>query len=205
MSETATAYRLAVADPERLLELDAEAPEVLRRHFDLIRQGVRRIPGVPPEAAEAGFETAPTLRALALKPQLFYSWFLTEYHSAKEGEVDSATKELLAVAVSKRTEQDETVLCTPYHGGAARLEGAGDDEVVIAEDFERRGHELPEEQRAVIAFGLKAAYSPTTVTDEDVEELRGLGLSDPALVEIVSTALIAYNLAVVNQVFDLRL
>lgn len=205
MTETATAYRITPADPERLLELDAEAPDVLRRHFELIRQGVRRIPGVPAEAAETGFETAPTLRALALKPQLFYSWFLTEYHSAKEGEVDSVTKELLAVAVSKRTEQDETVLCTPYHGGAARFEGAGDEEVAIAEDFERRGHELPERRRAVIAFGLKAAYAPTEVTDEDVEELRALGYGDAALVEIVSTALIAHNLAVVNQVFNLTL
>lgn len=203
--QTATGHRIAIADPDRLLELDREAPATLRRHFDLIRRGVSSIPGIPPEAADTGFETAPTLRALALKPSLFYSWFLTEYHSAKEGDVDSSTKELLAIAVSKETEQDETVLCTPYHGGAARFEGAADDEVAIAEDFERRGHELPEEKRAVVAFGLKAAYRPTEVTDEDVEGLRDLGLDDAALVEIVSTALIAHNLAVVNQVFNLSL
>lgn len=196
-------YRIDIAPPEEIDRLDREAPPVLRRHFDLIRGGLRHIPGLPPDAAL--IEDAPTLRALALKPDIYYAWFLTEFHSGKQGEVDSATKELLAIAASARNEADENVLCTPYHAGAARFEGADDTAVAIAQDFDRRKHELPERERLIVAFGLKAAYEPRSVTDEDVAAVKRLGLSDAALVEIVSTALIAYNLSALNQVFDLSL
>jgi AhpD family alkylhydroperoxidase len=196
-------HRIGIATPEEIDRLDREAPAVLRRHFELIRDGLRHIPGLPPDAAR--IEDAPTLRALALKPDIYYAWFLTEYHSGKQGEVDSATKELLAIAASARNEGDENVLCTPYHTGAARFEGADDEAVAIAQDFERRKLELPERQRRIVEFGLKAAYEPRLVTDDDVASIKALGLSDAALVEIVSTALIAYNLSAVNQVFDLRL
>lgn len=195
--------RIAIAPKEEIDRLDREAPPVLQRHFELIRQGLRHVPGIPPDAAK--IEDAPTLRALALKPDIYYAWFLTEYHSAKEGEVDSATKELLAIAASARNEGDENVLCTPYHAGAARFEGAADDWVAIAQDFDRRKNELPERERTIVEFGLKAAYQPRDVTDADVDRVRALGLSDAALVEIVSTALIAHNLSALNQVFDLTL
>jgi uncharacterized peroxidase-related enzyme len=203
MATTYSPYRIAIAPPERIAELDEHATAPLRRHFELIRQGLRHIPGLPPDAAR--IEDAPTLRALALKPDIYYAWFLTEFHSGKEGEVDSATKELIAIAVSARNEGEENVLCTPYHAGAARFEGAQDDWVDIAQDFERRKGELPEHQRTIVEFGLKAAYEPTEVTDVDVQRLRELGLSDEALLEVVSTALIAYNLSALNRVFDLRL
>ena len=195
--------RISLAERSEIDRLDREAPPALRRHFELIRQGLRHIPGVPPDAAR--IEDAPTLRALALKPDIYHAWFLTEYHSAKEGEVDSGTKELLAIAASGRNEGDENVLCTPYHVGAARFEGAEDEAVSAAQDFERRKGELPERQRTIVEFGLKAAYEPRSVTDADVAAVRALGLSDAALVEIVSTALIAYNLSALNQVFDLTL
>jgi uncharacterized peroxidase-related enzyme len=200
---TKTTQRITIAPTSEIDRLDREAPPVLQRHFDLIRQGLRHIPGVPPDAAR--IEDAPTLRALALKPDIYYAWFLTEYHSGKEGEVENATKELLAIAASARNEADENVLCTPYHAGAAVFEGAEDTAVAIAQDFERRKHELPERQRVIVEFGLKAAYEPRAVTDADVERVRALGLSDAALVEIVSTALIAHNLSALNQVFDLTL
>lgn len=202
-SAVTSTYRIDIALPEEIDRLDREAPPVLRQHFDLIRGGLRHIPGLPPDAAR--IEDAPTLRALALKPDIYYAWFLTEFHSGKQGEVDSATKELLAIAASARNEADENVLCTPYHAGAARFEGADEAAVAIAQDFERRKHELPERQRLIVEFGLKAAYEPRRVTDEDVAAVKRLGLSDAALVEIVSTALIAYNLSALNQVFDLSL
>jgi uncharacterized peroxidase-related enzyme len=203
MTTPTTTHRITIAPTSEIDRLDGEAPPVLQRHFELIRQGLRHIPGVPPDAAR--IEDAPTLRALALKPDIYYAWFLTEYHSGKEGEVENATKELLAIAASARNEADENVLCTPYHAGAAVFEGADASAVAIAQDFERRKDELPERQRIIVEFGLKAAYEPRAVTDEDVERVRALGLSDAALVEIVSTALIAHNLSAINQVFDLTL
>jgi alkylhydroperoxidase family enzyme len=52
-------------------------------------------------------------------------------------------------------------------------------------------------------LGLKAAVAPREVTDEDVQRARRHGISDAALVELVSAALIAYNLAALNQTFNL--
>jgi alkylhydroperoxidase/carboxymuconolactone decarboxylase family protein YurZ len=197
--------RIQLADPQRLVEIESEAPESVKQHLQLVREGVKKIPGVTPDVAEQGYKTHPTLLALALKPQIFYSWWLMEYHSGKEGEVDSATKELLGVAVSSRTEEAGHGVCTPYHGGAARFEGATDDAVAIAEDFETRKHEFPDKLRTTIEFGLKVAYDPRGVTDEDIEGVRGFGYSDAALIEIVSTALIVYDLVALNQVFDLKI
>jgi alkylhydroperoxidase family enzyme len=197
--------RIQLADPQRLHEIERDAPESVKKHLQLVREGVKRIPGFPADQVEQGYETHPTLRALALKPQIFYAWWMMEYHSGKEGEVDSATKELLGVAVASHTEEAGGGVCTPYHAGAARFEGASDDTVAIAENFETRKHELPADVRTTIEFGLKAAFDPRAITDEDIESIRALGYTDAALIEIVSTALIVYDLVALNQIFDLKI
>lgn len=195
-----TQFRITPASPEALHSLEDTVPPELKEHFDLIKGGLEAIPGVPAEA----FYSAVTLRTLALKPDIFKSWFLTEYHSAKQGEVPSSHKELLATLVSLEIEEDETPACGPYHIGAARFEGADEDTIRGVTDFRTNRDQLPEELRVFLEFGLKAATKPKEVTDADVERIRGYGYSDEALVEIVSTALIAYNLASLNQVFNLE-
>lgn len=194
-------FRITPAPPEALREIEADISPELKEHFELIKGGLEAIPGVPAEA----FYGAVTLRTLALRPDIFESWFLTEYRSAKkEGEVPAATKELLAMLVSIEIEGDETPACGPYHAGAARFEGADPELVERVQQFHVAKDQLPEDLRVVLDFGLKAATRPKEVTDADVEAIRRNGYSDAALVEIVSTALIAYDLAALNQIFDLR-
>lgn len=194
-----TPFRIQPAAPDALREIEDTASPALKAHFDLIKQGLEAIPGVPGEAIYG----AVTLRTLALRPELFESWFLTEHHSVKNGEIAKSTKELLAAVISWRNEGDETPTCAPYHEGAARFEGAEEAAITGTRDWDAVRLELPEEVRDIVDFGIKAAFAPRDVTDDDVEHVRRHGLSDAALVELVSAALIAYNLSALNQVFNL--
>lgn len=199
-ARVADTFRIQIADADVLRQLESEAVPELQEHFDLIKEGLVAIPGVPAEA----FYSAVTLRALALKPDIFYSWFLTEYHSVKRGEIPSHIKELLAVIVSYINEEEENAACAPYHAGAARFEGASEEEIRSVLAYESGSNALDEEARTVIDFGIKAAYHPKEVTDADVEAVKALGYSDAAIVELVSASLIAYNLSALNQVLNLR-
>ncbi len=197
---TTTTFRLTPAPPETLRDLEASGPDDLRNHFELIRNGLEAIPGVPGEAIYG----AVTLRTIALRPEIFTHLFLTEHHAAKRGTVDRGVKELVSLLVSERIEGDETPACAPYHAGAARFEGAASESVDVVRDFDRRKHELDPPVRDAVEFATTAAIDPRAVTDADVKRLRGHGYDDAQLVELVVTALIAYTLAAVNQVFDLR-
>lgn len=197
---TTTTFRITPAEPDVLRDLESSGPEELRQHFDLIRSGLEALPGVPGEAIYG----AVTLRTIALRPDVFTHLFLTEHHAAKQGTVDRGVKELISLLVSERIEGDETPACGPYHAGAAAFEGATSDAVDIVRDFERRGHELDPAVRDAVDFAATAATDPRAITDEDVRRIREHGYDDGQLVELVSTALIAYTLAAVNQVFDLR-
>lgn len=194
-----TPFRITPAEPQTLRAIEDDASPPLKAHLDLIKQGLETIPGVPGDAIYG----AVTLRTLALRPELFESWFLTEHHSVKHGEVESATKELLAAVISWLNEGDETPTCAPYHEAAARFEGADESAIAIARDWSTAADAVPERVRTIVDFGVKSAFRPTDVTDADVESVRALGISDAGLVEIVSAALIAYNLSALNQVFNL--
>lgn len=193
-------FRVQIAEPDALRQIEKDAPSDLKHHFDLIKKGLEAIPGVPGEA----IYHAVTLRALALKPSIFTSWFLTEYHSVKQGEVPSKVKELLATIISGINEEDECQACTPYHAGDARYEGASEAEIRAIARYEEEKEALDSATRRIIDFGIKSAFHPREVTNEDVAGIRDLGYSDAAIVEIVSSALIAYNLSALNQVLNLR-
>lgn len=201
MSEaTKTRFRIQIGDPKDLREIESNAPVDLKNHFELIKKGLETIPGVPGEAIYG----AVTLRGLSLKPKIFESWFLTKYHSVKQGEIDKGTKELLASVISKINEEEECVACAPYHSAAAKFEGASDSDISIIENYENEKQRLSEIKRDIIDFGIKSAFHPKKITSEDVEKVKRHGISDPGLVEIVSSALIAYNLSAFNQIFHLQ-
>lgn len=191
--------RVTLAAPEALRAIEASAGPDLQHLFALMRQGVAAIPGVP---AEALYDSV-TLRALALKPDIFTNWMLGEYHALKRGEVPAQIKELLAAAVSTINEAGECVSCAPYHAGAARAEGASEAEIAAIERAPQIDEALAEPARTLIAFGIRCAYAPREVTDDDIAAIRRLGYSDAAVVEIAASALIAYSLSALNQILNL--
>lgn len=193
-------FRIKPANPSAVLKIEKQASTELKQHFDLIKKGLEQIPNVPGEAVYG----AVTLRALALKPDIFNSWFLAEFHSVKNGEIASRTKELLAAVISKINEEDECVACGPYHEAAAKLEGATDQEALLTSDYPSNRHLLSEKERVLIDFGIKAAFTPKKISDHDVQEIKDLGVSDAGIVELTAAALIAYNLSALNQVLNLK-
>lgn len=202
MTTQAGGFRVNIAEPNRLRELEAQAPDELKEHFRLIKGGTAAVP-IPGVSADAFYE-AVTLRALALKPDIFYGLMLTEHRAMKGGEVESPLKELMAIAISEENEGGENRACAEYHVGAATFEGASQDDIRAVKSFAQRKHELPHNLRRPIEFGLKAAFRPKQVTDRDVQELKDLGYSDAGIIELIATAMITYNLTSLNRILNLR-
>lgn len=200
MTAPSSGFRVELADPDQVRELEAQASDELKEHFRLIKEGLVAIPGVPAQA----FYHAVTLRALALKPEIFYGVFLTEHRAMKKGEVDSDVKELMAVAISEENEGSQNPACGPYHAGAATFEGASTENIRAVQRFAQTKQDLPDRLRHPIEFGLKAAFRPREVTDEDVQGLKDLGYSDAAIVELIATAHVTYHLTSLNRILNLR-
>lgn len=192
-------FRIAPVEPDQLKEIEDSAPEDLQRHLDLIKGGLDTVP----ELSEEMIYSAVTLRTLALKPELFRTWFLTEHYSIKQGELPTELKELLAAIISWEIEGDETPACTPYHEAAAQYEGLDAEMIELIREYEESNDQLDDFEREIIDLGLKIVRDPQAVSDEDIEGVREYGVTDEQLVELLSTALITQNLASVNQVFNL--
>ena len=200
MADTDTSFRIELAEPDRLRELEEQAPPDLKKHLELIKDGLEAIPGVP----RGAFYGAVTLGALALKPDVFYGVFLTEHHAMKQGEVPSRVKELIAIAVAKENEQELNVVCAPYHAGAARLEGANEDAILAISSGAQGQTNLDSATQTAVAFGVKAAFHPNQINDADVQGLRDVGYGDAAIIELVTTALITYLLSALNPILNLK-
>jgi alkylhydroperoxidase family enzyme len=192
-------FRVTPAEPEQLKQIEDSSPESLQRHLDLIKGGLNTVP----ELSEDAMYSAVTLRTLALKPDLFRTWFLTEHYSIKQGELPTELKELLAAIISWEIEGEETPACTPYHEAAARYEGLDTEMIELIRGYEEGNEQLNSFKRDIIDLGLELVRDPQAITDEDIKQVREHGVTDEQLVELLSTALIAQNLATVNQVFNL--
>ncbi len=199
MADAGTNFRIELAEPDRLRELEENAPADLKDHFERIKDGLEAIPGVP----RGAFYSAVTLRALALKPDIFYGVFLTEHHAMKLGEIPTQVKELVAIAVAKENEQERNAVCAPYHAGAARLEGANEGSILAISSGGAGQTDVDAATRTAVEFGVKAAFRPNQINDADVQGLRDIGYGDAAIVELVTTALITYFLSALNPIFNL--
>lgn len=189
---------LEVASTEAARALLADAPADVEEHFALKQAGLEHIPWLAADAADA-VDNDKT-RALALCPTLFELWWLEDYWTVKRGRLEPKLKELLSLHVASGV---ECASCVPYHEGAARSEGATDEEIAIVRAFEDRRDELPESLAAAIELGYRAVYEPTAIDRADIDRLRGLGYGDADLVELVNAAFLAHRHAALNRTFNL--
>jgi uncharacterized peroxidase-related enzyme len=91
---------------------------------------------------------------------------------------------MVGVAISQ-VNDSQYALNVHLHG----LSALGISEEVLrmlVADFENCP--LPEREKSVISFGLKAATKPLEVTDADFQHLRDLGLDESEIFEVVATA-----------------
>lgn len=78
-------------------------------------------------------------------------------------------------------------LCLQAHTDAAKALGIDDAEIALA----RAGTSADHGIAPIVAFGLQVLVGPSRITDADIDELRGLGLQDRDVLDIV--ALVALN------------
>ncbi len=101
-----------------------------------------------------------------------------------EGELSRREKEAIALAVSAANGCE---YCVAAHSGGLRRLGV-DEATIEALKTNPTGAVEDPRERAVLRLVLRATRSPTSVGDDDVNDLRRAGLSDRAIFEAIAVA-----------------
>jgi len=134
---------------------------------------------------ELGFGIVPNLfKSMAINPDVLEANWKKFRATVLKGDVPRTLKEMLGIAISQAHRSDYA-LNVHLHG----LSSLGMSEEVLktlVSDF--AACPLPQREKAVISFGLKAATEPHELTSKDYQHLYNLGLDDSEIFEIVATA-----------------
>ncbi|WP_288432006.1 peroxidase-related enzyme [uncultured Deinococcus sp.] len=158
------------AAPLSFLPLPTEdtAPEGVRRLWNKAQANLGFVPNV--------------FRAQALNGEQFLAWW--GYFNLllnKEGFLTVAERELLAVVVSSL---NRCVYCAVSHGAALR-EATGDARTADGAAVNWRQAALSPREQAMCAYAEKLTLRPAEMTEADLAPLRGEGLSDAQILELV--------------------
>jgi uncharacterized peroxidase-related enzyme len=121
---------------------------------------------------------------LAHRPDEWRAFF--GYHDAlMDKETPALTKadrELIVVATSA---ESHCLYCVVAHGAIARIR-ARNPRIADQVATDWRKAELDERQRAILEFAVRLSVEPWTVTPEQLDALRGHGLSDDDIWDVGS-------------------
>lgn len=116
------------------------------------------------------------------RPELFAAW--TQLNTAVKRAMDPRRYELATVAAAVRRRSS---YCTLSHG--EKLLGLGSEpDQVVALAGTSTGSGLTEVEQAIVDYAIKVAEEPSSITQEDVDHLRRLGLSDAEIFDVASAA-----------------
>lgn len=146
--------------------------------------------------AELGFGIVPNLfKSMATAPGFLAANWSKFRSTILQGRLPRTLKEMIGIAISQANDS-QYALKVHLHG----LTALGISEEVLmllVSDFENCP--LPEREKAVIAFGLRAGTRPHDLSAADYQRLYDLGLNEVEVFEIIATA----NLFIgVNQYTD---
>lgn len=146
--------------------------------------------------AELGFGIVPNLfKSMSLNADFLESNWRKFRGVVLQGRLPRTLKEMIGVVISHANNSDYAYQ-VHMHG----LSALGASQAVLqtlVSDFDNCP--LPEREKKVISFGLRAATQPHALTEADYRELREMGLEEAELFEIIATA----NLfTAVNQYTD---
>jgi uncharacterized peroxidase-related enzyme len=133
------------------------------------------------EADRAAFGHLPNLtRAFSLRPEVYEAW--KALNASVKGGMELRRYELATVAAARSLRSS---YCMLAHGAilSDRFEGV-DATVALASGTAPEG----EVDAAVMDLAAKVAEDATAVRQEDVDRLRGLGLGDEEILDVVLTA-----------------
>jgi uncharacterized peroxidase-related enzyme len=150
---------------------EEELPENLRKLFNKARERIGFVPNV--------------FRVFSFRPERLSAWF-AHYKQLHEptDRLNAAEREMIAVAVSMA---NGCLYCLVAHGAALR-EALGDpiraDRITL--DYKRAG--LGAKMEAVLDFAVKLTKAPTDCLQADIEHLRGLGLTQEEVWDVIEIA-----------------
>ena len=121
---------------------------------------------------------------MANRPQFLEANWTHFRSTILQGDIPRTLKEMVGVAISQAN-NSQYALQVHLHG----LSALGMSEEVLhtlVSNFS--ACPLPERAKVMIRFGLKLATAPQTVSEEDYDEMRSMGLDDEEIFEVVATA-----------------
>jgi uncharacterized peroxidase-related enzyme len=121
-------------------------------------------------------------RAFSLHPELYGAW--RGLLAAVKRDMDLRRYELVTLAAARRLRSS---YCALAHGAVLADQFMSEEELLDAVADHRHAG-LDEVDVAVMDLAEKVAGDATAVTQEDVDRLRGLGLSDRDVLDVVATA-----------------
>jgi len=124
-------------------------------------------------------------QAYSFRPERLRTWFahFRQLHEPTAN-LDAAEREMIAVAVSMA---NGCLYCLVAHGAALRQE-LGDPVLAdrITLDYRRAG--LDKRQTAILDLAVKVTRDPLDCGPEDLERLRGFGLSEEETWDVIEIA-----------------
>lgn len=147
---------------------EAGAPDAVAQHYEADRTDSGRIPNYT--------------RAFSLRPDVYAGW--QQLIEAIQAGMDPRRYELATLAAARRLRSS---YCMLAHGSVLADRFLEPDAVrAVAADHRAAG--LDPVEVAVMNFAKKVADDATRVGQTDVDPLRGLGLSDTEILDVVLAA-----------------
>ncbi len=135
--------------------------------------------------ADLGFGIVPNLfKSMASSPNFLKTNWFHFRSTVLQGLLPRTLKEMVGVAISQ-VNDSQYALKVHLHG----LTALGISEEVLrllVADF--ANCPLPERQKSIITFGVKAATKPQSITTADYQHLRDQGLDEAEIFEVIATA-----------------
>jgi uncharacterized peroxidase-related enzyme len=147
---------------------EADAPEPLASLYESDRSSFGHVPNFA--------------QALSHRPEVYAAW--RELNGAIKAGMDLRRYELATLAAALRV---RCTYCALAHGSVL-VEKFLDADTVRAMATDHRSAGLEEVDVAVMDLAAKVADDATSVTQEDVDRLRSLGLSDADVFDVVAAA-----------------
>lgn len=152
--------------------------------------------------SELGFGIVPNIfKSMAINPSFLEASWQKFRSIILHGHLPRTLKEMIGVAASQ-ARNSQYALNVHLHG----LSALGISEEVLqllVSDFENCP--LPEREKVVIAFGLKAATQPQALTAADYTQLRQQGLGEEEIFEIIATANLFTDVNQYTDAIDLEI
>ena len=147
---------------------EAGAPEPVVQLYEADRDAQGRVPNYT--------------RAFSLHPDLYDAW--QQLNGAVKQDMDLRRYELATLAAARRL---RSTYCALAHGSVLASRFMPEEQLLdIVADHRHAG--LDEVDVAVMDLAEKVAGDATLVSQEDVDRLRSLGLSDRDILDIVAAA-----------------